>query len=74
VKLGASPRALLTLSRCARAKAFIEGRSHLLPDDVKSLATVVIAHRLVLENKIKYGGGEKREVFQDILEKVPAPV
>jgi len=74
VKLGASPRALLTLSRCARAKAFIEGRSHLLPDDVKSLSTVVIAHRLVLENKIKYGGGEKREVFQDILEKVPAPV
>jgi MoxR-like ATPase len=74
VKLGASPRALLTLSRCARAKAFLLGRAHLLPDDVKSLATVVIAHRLVLENKIKYGGVEKREVFQDILDKVRVPV
>jgi len=74
VKLGASTRALLTLSRCARARALLEGRSYVLPDDVKSLATVVIAHRLVLENKVKYGGVEKKEVFDDILDKVTVPV
>src|SRR6058998_2423426 len=48
VELGASPRAGLMLLRAAKARALLEGRSHAIPDDVQTLAKVVLAHRLVL--------------------------
>ncbi len=48
VVLGASPRASLALVQASRALAFLRGRAFVLPDDVKMLATSVLAHRLVL--------------------------
>jgi MoxR-like ATPase len=48
VELGASPRAGLMLLRAAKARALLRGRDHALPDDVQSLAQVVLSHRLVL--------------------------
>ena len=48
LRLGASPRATLHLLRAARAQAALEGRDHVLPDDVQSLAVPVLAHRLLL--------------------------
>jgi MoxR-like ATPase len=48
VELGASPRAGLMLLQAAKALAMIRGRDHALPDDVQTLAEVVLAHRLVL--------------------------
>ncbi len=48
VELGASPRAGLLLLRAAKARALIEGRDHVLPDDVRALAGAVLAHRIVL--------------------------
>ncbi len=74
IRLGASPRALLTLSRCSQAKAFVAGRDYVLPDDVKSLAVTVLAHRLVLENKAQYSGIKKQSVVQEIINQVEAPV
>ncbi len=49
VRLGASPRAALQLVRLAQAAALLDGRGHVLPDDVKALAQAVLAHRLVTE-------------------------
>ena len=49
VELGASPRAGLLLLRASKARALMEGRDHVLPDDVRALATPVLAHRIVLE-------------------------
>src|SRR5262245_49055863 len=49
VELGASPRAGLLLLRASKARALLEGRNHVLPDDVRALATPVLAHRIVLE-------------------------
>jgi MoxR-like ATPase len=49
VELGASPRAGLLLLRASKARALLEGREHALPDDVRALATAVLAHRIVLE-------------------------
>jgi MoxR-like ATPase len=74
VTLGASPRALLLLSRCSQAFAFVRGRDYVLPDDVKQLAGAVLPHRLILENKAKYSGVTAGAVVADILEntKVPA--
>jgi len=74
IRLGASPRAFLTLSRCSQAKAFYENRDYVVPDDVKRLASRVLSHRIVLENKVKYSGARKKDVFRGILNKVEVPV
>ncbi len=47
IAYGASPRASISLAQAARAKAFLEGRSYTMPDDVKSLAHDVLRHRIV---------------------------
>lgn len=48
IRYGASPRASLNLAAMARARAFLDGRGYVLPDDVQALAQPVLAHRLVL--------------------------
>ena len=74
ISLGASPRALLTLSRCAQAKAFIAGRSFVLPDDVKAITVNVLAHRIIPDNKAKYSGISKATMIKDVLERIETPV
>jgi MoxR-like ATPase len=73
IRLGASPRALLALSRCAQAKAYMNERDYVIPDDVKSLAVKILSHRIVLENKEKYSGVTNRSVIEDILSKTKVP-
>ncbi len=52
IALGCSPRASLALMRCAQAKAYMHGRDYVVPDDVDFLAPHVLAHRLILTNKL----------------------
>lgn len=73
IKLGASPRALLALSRCAQSQAYINDREYVTPDDIKSLAVKILSHRVVLENKEKYSGVTNRSVIEDILAKTNVP-
>ena len=70
VELGASPRAGLMLFRAAKAMAALDGRDHALPDDVQSLATTVLSHRLLLAPGA--GVDERAAIVQDALERVPA--
>jgi MoxR-like ATPase len=56
VALGASPRSALALHRAAQAHALLQGRSFVLPDDVKALAVPVLAHRLVLTSQARLRG------------------
>ena len=70
VDLGASPRAGLMLFRAAKALAALDGRDHALPDDVQSLATTVLSHRLLLAPGA--GVDERAAIVQDALERVPA--
>lgn len=74
ILLGASPRALIALSRASQARAFIEGRDYVLPEDVKELAPWVLSHRLLLENKTRYSGTSKDEVLRDVLDRVKVPL
>lgn len=70
--MGASPRGTLALMRAAKAWAYMEGRSYVIPEDVKKLAVPVLAHRLVLS----YGQNRFREaerLVAEVLEKVPVP-
>jgi MoxR-like ATPase len=48
VYLGASPRGSLALFRASQARAALNGRDHVLPDDIKDLAVPVLAHRLIV--------------------------
>lgn len=71
--LGASPRALLALIRAAQAKAFMDGRDYVKPDDIKSLAYEVLGHRLVLTSEAKFARTEVRKILDSVVRKVKVP-
>ncbi len=73
IYLGASPRGSLALFRTTQARALIQGRDFVLPDDVKALAEPVLAHRLIL--LAKDGSQEKssRACVAEILDTLPVP-
>ena len=73
VSLGASPRASLGLFRSARALALVQDRDYVLPDDIKSLAPAVIAHRIILSPGARMRGVNSREVVSELLESVAVP-
>ena len=70
VELGASPRAGLMLFRAAKALAALEGRDHVLPDDVQALAPSVLSHRLLLSYEVD--GDQREAVVRDAIDRVPA--
>jgi len=72
--LGASPRATLSLVQAAKAYAFLEGRSFVLPDDVKMLVPYVFGHRLVLTPEARMEGMTAQKALQSILQKLRVPV
>ena len=73
VLLGASPRAGIHLLRVAKGYAAIQGRSYVLPDDVKRAAEPVLSHRLVLSNAARVKKSLDKAVIREVLEKVPVP-
>jgi len=74
VELGSSPRGTLALVRAAQARAFLEGRDYVIPEDVKREAVEVLAHRIGLETKARYSGVAKEEIVREILASVPVGV
>jgi MoxR-like ATPase len=74
VALGVSPRGAIAYYRAAQARALIEGRRYATPDDVQSLACTVLAHRLVLTPKARYGGARDEDLVRAIVERVEVPV
>ncbi|WP_322795761.1 MoxR family ATPase [Tepidiforma sp.] len=73
-ELGASPRASLALFRTARARAALDGRDYVLPDDVKQMAPYVLGHRLILSTQARLRGRSADEVLAEVLQRVPVPV
>ncbi len=74
VALGSSPRGTLALVRAAQARAFLEVRDFVTPEDVKKEAVEVLAHRIGLETKARYSGVSKEEIVREILASVPVGV
>jgi len=70
---GASPRAAAMLASAARARAAVEGRSYVIPDDVKALAPAVLRHRVVLAPGAEIEGTTADSALARILEEVEAP-
>ncbi|MGE3536663.1 MAG: AAA family ATPase [Candidatus Tectimicrobiota bacterium] len=73
VHIGASPRGSLALYQLARARAMVQGRDFVLPDDVKMLAQAALAHRLLLKPELWVRGIQAEQIINDILERTPIP-
>jgi MoxR-like ATPase len=71
VYLGASPRGSLNLYRSAQAFAAMEGRDYVIPDDVKSLAVAVLAHRLIVKSQASLREVDPDRIVREILASVP---
>ena len=74
VRLGASPRATLALQRASQAWAAMHGRDFVVPDDIKSLAVPVLAHRLIAALEARLRGRDAAGIVQGILDTLPVPV
>ncbi len=72
--LGASPRALLSLLAASRARAFLQGRDFVKPDDVKAVAMQVLAHRLVLSAEARLQKVSAEAVLKELILKVKVPM
>jgi MoxR-like ATPase len=70
---GASPRAAVLLANAARARAAIEARDYVLPDDVKALAAPVLRHRLLLSPAAEIEGKAVEALVADLVENTEAP-
>ena len=73
IYLGSSPRGSLALFRTAQARALMQGRDFVLPDDVKALADPVLTHRLILPSTDRAQDKSGRTSVAEILETVPVP-
>lgn len=73
VRLGASPRSALHLTRASRATAALKGRDYVLPDDVQQLISPVLSHRLILNADAHMSGNTPEQVVTDIVSRVSVP-
>jgi MoxR-like ATPase len=71
VALGASPRAALSLLRCARARALLDGRAYCTHEDVQAVAVGVLGHRLIVRPEAEIEGKQVADVIAELLAKVP---
>lgn len=74
LRLGASPRASLALQHTAQGRAAMNGRSYVLPDDVKELAVPVLAHRLLAETSTQLRGEATARIVSEIVESISVPI
>lgn len=73
IYLGASPRGSLALFRTAQARALMEGRDYVLPDDIKILAEPVLGHRLIINTSNNGYESTTHAIIAGILEKIAVP-
>lgn len=72
--LGASPRSVLTLIKASQAKAFIDGRDYVKPDDIKAVAPYVLCHRLNLTSEARIAKENKNDIIRQLLQKTRIPL
>ncbi len=73
VQVGASPRGSLALMKLSRAKAAVDGRDFVVPDDVKAVAVPALAHRLALRPELWVQRVQAEDVVRELLAAVPVP-
>jgi MoxR-like ATPase len=73
VTLGASPRAGVSLLVASKARALLDGRVFVTPDDVKRMAVACLRHRVLLRPEVEIEGMAADSVLRDVLDTVPVP-
>jgi MoxR-like ATPase len=73
VKLGASPRASISLMKTAKAIALFDGGEFVTPEHIHEIAVHVMAHRMVMDPQARFSGATAEGVVEDILKSVPVP-
>ncbi len=73
VYLGASPRGSLALQRLGQARALLDGRDFVLPDNVKALAYPALGHRIILNAQARVKGLTAERAVDECLERLPVP-
>ncbi|MFV1996278.1 MAG: AAA family ATPase [Verrucomicrobiales bacterium] len=73
VRVGASPRGTINLALAARARAFLEGRGFVIPQDIKDLVLDVLRHRILLTYEAEAESVTSEEIISRIVEKIPVP-
>ncbi|MCH2471972.1 MAG: MoxR family ATPase [Gemmatimonadetes bacterium] len=73
IEFGTSPRATIFLARTSRARAYVQGRDFVMPDDVKAMAPLVLRHRLRTTYEADARGIDADEIMRRVLAAVPAP-
>ena len=73
IQFGASPRGSLGLMRAGQALAALRGREYILPDDIKSLACPVLAHRMILKEEDRLRGENPEHILEGIVSRIPVP-
>ncbi|MFB6122211.1 MAG: AAA family ATPase [Haloferacaceae archaeon] len=73
VDVGVSPRGIQRLFEAARARAVVDGRDYVAPDDVKAVVHPTLDHRVVLTSEARVRGVEKRAVVESVLDSVDVP-
>ena len=74
LRLGVSPRGSLNLLQAAKARAYLEGRDYVIPDDVKSMVQTVLAHRIIIKPEAKLYSMDVERILKNILNSVRVPV
>jgi MoxR-like ATPase len=72
LEYGASPRGTISLDRCARAHAWIQGRDFVSPDDVQEVMFDVLRHRILLSFEAEASGVTPDQVLEAIRQRVPS--
>ena len=70
---GASPRASLALNLAARLNAMLDGRSYVIPSDIKDIAIDTLCHRILLSYEAEANEMSVKQVIQTILSNVEVP-
>jgi MoxR-like ATPase len=73
IAYGASPRASIFLAETSRARAFVEGRGYVTPDDVKAMAGDVLRHRIIVSYEAEAEEVSSEDIVRRVLETVPVP-
>ena len=73
VRFGASPRGTIALERCARAKAWLDGRDYVSPADIQALAPDVLRHRILLSYEAQASGLTPDQLIATLLQRIAVP-
>lgn len=73
IEVGSSPRGGIALLKCAKAYALLQGRSYVIPEDIKAMYIPVLRHRVILKAEVELEGAKVDQVLKSILDRVVVP-